>query len=91
MRRFTILWLGQLISIIGSAMTWFAFTIWAWEQTGKATALANIGFFTFLPIALLTPIAGVFVDRWNCKQVMLLSDSATALGTLTVFSDLFLW
>ena len=66
-------------------MTWFAFTIWAWEQTGKVSALANISFFTFLPIALLTPIAGVFVDRWNRKRVMLLSDLATALGTLTVF------
>jgi len=85
MRKFTILWLGQLVSLIGSAMTWFAFTIWAWEQTGKASALATISFFAFLPAALLTPVAGVFVDRWNRKFVMLLSDLATALGTLTIF------
>jgi MFS family permease len=85
MRKFTILWLGQIVSLIGSAMTWFAFTIWAWEQTGKASTLATISFFTFLPTVLLTPVAGVFVDRWNRKFVMLLSDLATALGTLTVF------
>lgn len=85
MRKFTILWLGQIISLIGSAMTWFAFTIWAWEQTGKASALATISFFAFLPTVLLTPIAGVFVDRWNRKLVMLLSDLATALGTLAIF------
>jgi MFS family permease len=85
MRKFTILWLGQIISLIGSAMTWFAFTIWVWEQTGQASALATISFFTFLPTALLTPVAGVFVDRWNRKFVMLLSDLATALGTLTIF------
>jgi DHA3 family macrolide efflux protein-like MFS transporter len=74
-----------MVSIIGSAMTWFAFTIWAWEKTGKASALATISFFAFLPTVLLTPVAGVFVDRWNRKLVMLLSDFATALGTLTIF------
>jgi MFS family permease len=77
-------------------MTWFAFTIWAWEKTGKASALATISFFAFLPAVLLTPIAGAFVDRWNRKLVMLLSDSATALGTLTIFliytfGDLQIW
>jgi MFS family permease len=66
-------------------MTWFAFTIWAWEVTGKASALATISFFAFLPTVLFSPLAGAFVDRWNRKLVMLLSDLATALGTLTVF------
>ena len=96
MRGFTIIWLGQVVSLLGSAMTWFAFTIWAWEKTGKASALATISFFAFLPAVLLTPIAGAFVDRWNRKLVMLLSDSATALGTLTIFliytfGDLQIW
>jgi MFS family permease len=96
MRRFTILWLGQVVSLLGSAMTWFAFTIWAWEKTGKASALATISFFAFLPAVLLTPIAGAFVDRWNRKLVMLLSDFAAALGTLAIFliytfGDLQIW
>ena len=85
MRGFTILWIGQLISLIGSAMTWFAFTIWAWQETGRASALATISFFAFLPAVLFSPVAGVFVDRWNRKLVMLLSDLGTAIGTLTVF------
>lgn len=96
MRGFVILWLGQIISLIGSAMTWFAFTIWAWEETGKASALATISFFAFLPTVLFTPVAGAFVDRWNRKLVMLLSDLAAAIGTLTVFliytfGDLRIW
>jgi len=96
MRRFTILWLGQIVSLLGSAMTWFAFTIWAWEKTGKASALATISFFAFLPAVLLTPLAGAFVDRWNRKLVMLLSDFAAALGTLAIFliytfGDLQIW
>lgn len=96
MRSFTILWLGQIVSLIGSAMTWFAFTIWAWETTGKASALATISFFAFLPTVLFSPVAGAFVDRWNRKLVMLLSDLATAVGTLIVFliytfGDLQIW
>lgn len=96
MRGFVILWLGQIVSLIGSAMTWFAFTIWAWEATGKASALATISFFAFLPAVLFSPLAGAFVDRWNRKLVMLLSDLATAVGTLTVFliytfGDLQIW
>jgi len=85
MRSFTILWFGQIISLIGSAMTWFAFTIWAWQTTGKASALATISFFAFLPTVLFSPVAGAFVDRWSRKLVMLLSDLASALGTLTIF------
>jgi len=96
MRGFTVLWFGQVISLIGSAMTWFAFTIWAWQETGKASALAAISFFAFFPTVLFSPIAGAFVDRWNRKLVMLLSDLATAIGTLMVFliytfGDLQVW
>jgi MFS family permease len=96
MRKFTVLWLGQVISLLGSAMTWFGFTIWAWERTGKASALATISFFAFLPTVFFAPIAGVLVDRWNRKLVMLLSDLATAVGTLTIFliytfGDLQIW
>ena len=82
MNSFTVIWLGQVVSLLGSAMTWFAFTIWAWQKTGEASTLANISFFAYLPTVLFTPIAGIFVDRWNRKLVMLLSDAATALGTL---------
>ena len=81
-RGFTILWLGQILSLLGSAMTWFAFTLWAWKTTGSATVLSTVSFFAFLPSVLLAPIAGTFVDRWNRKLVMILSDAATATGTL---------
>lgn len=82
MKAFTILWLGQVVSLLGSAMTWFAFTIWAWQKTGQPSALSTISFFAFLPAVALTPLAGAFVDRWNRKLVLALSDLANALGTL---------
>jgi DHA3 family macrolide efflux protein-like MFS transporter len=65
-------------------MTWFALTIWAYEITGQATALALISFFSFGPAVLLSPVAGAMVDRWNRKLVMALSDLAAGLGTVVV-------
>ncbi len=81
---FLIVWLGQVISLFGSGMTRFAFAIWAWQLTGQATALALVGFFSYAPEVLLSPIAGALVDRWSRKLVMMLSDLAAGLATVTI-------
>ena len=93
---FSIVWFGQVISLMGTAMSGFALTIWAWQFTGSATALALMGFFTFGPTVLFSPIAGALVDRWNKKLVMALSDVASGLSTIAIFflytsGDLQLW
>lgn len=84
MSAFTIIWVGQVFSLIGSAMSGFAVTIWAWDNQGTATALALVGFFNFAPLILFSPIAGALVDRWNRKLVMALSDLATGLTTVVI-------
>ncbi|WP_238360984.1 hypothetical protein [Iningainema tapete] len=71
MKTLIIIWLGQMISIIGSSMTGFAFTIWVWELTGQATTLALFGFFTQIPQVFIAPTAGVIVDRWNRKYYVI--------------------
>ncbi len=85
MRGFSVIWAGQLLSLTGSAMTTFGLTVWLWQETGQATAVALHAFFSFAPSLLVGAFAGVVVDRWNRKWVMLLSDIATGLGTLGVF------
>jgi MFS family permease len=65
-------------------MTRFAFTIWAWQITGKATTLALVGFFSFVPAIIVSPLAGVLVDRWNRKLAMMISDLAAALSAVIV-------
>jgi DHA3 family macrolide efflux protein-like MFS transporter len=84
MRGFTIVWIGQLVSLLGTGMTRFALTIWAWQVTGEATALALVGFFTFAPTVLMSPVAGALVDRWNRKLVMMLSDLAAGVSTAVI-------
>ncbi len=81
---FTIAWIGQAASLLGSAMTWFALSIWTYELTGQATALALLSFFSFGPTLLLSPVAGVLVDRWNRKTVLILSDLMTGSVTIVV-------
>lgn len=84
MQAFVVIWIGQTISSLGSAMSWFVFTLWAWETTGAATALALVSSFAFAPTLLLGPVAGALVDRWDRKAVMVFSDLAAALFTALV-------
>ena len=84
LRGFTVIWAGQIVSQLGSAMTWFAFSIWAWKITGQATTLALVLFFSYIPTLLFGPIAGALVDRWNKKLVLAFSDLGTTLATLAV-------
>lgn len=85
MAGFTLVWGGQLVSLLGSSMSQFALTLWAYEETGQATALALVGFFYMLPLIAVSPIAGALVDRWNRKLTMMVSDFGAALATLFVF------
>jgi MFS transporter, DHA3 family, macrolide efflux protein len=84
MRNFTILWLGQLVSTLGSYMTVFALMIWVWQTTESATTLALVTFFSQLPRIFVTPIAGIIVDRVNRKRLILLGDVMAVVCTLAI-------
>ena len=81
---FSVVWLGQLVSLTGSGMTRFALTIWVWQETGEATALAIVAVFSFAPAVILSPIAGAIVDRVSRKKVMIASDLAAGLATVAL-------
>jgi MFS transporter, DHA3 family, macrolide efflux protein len=84
MTGFTVVWAGQVVSLLGANMTRFAITIWAWQETGQATTLALVGLFSFGPAVLLSPFAGALVDRWNRRLVMMLSDLGAGLATIAL-------
>src|SRR4028118_309708 len=84
LRTFLLIWSGQTVSLIGSSMTGFAFTIWVWELTGQATALALFGFFAQMSQLLTAPFMGVIVDRWNRKLLMAVGDTVAGLLTITI-------
>jgi MFS family permease len=84
MLAFTIVWIGQAFSLLGTNMTAFALTIWAYQLTGSATALALVNFFYVTPLLLISPVAGAIVDRSNRKLMMMLSDLASGLATIGI-------
>jgi Major Facilitator Superfamily len=81
---FTIVWVGQIISLLGTSMTGFAMTIWAYEKTNSATALALVGFFFVAPMLIASPFAGALVDRSNRKMMMMVSDIASGIASLII-------
>jgi MFS family permease len=84
MAGLTIVVLGQIVSIMASGMTQFALTIWIYQQTGSATAFGLMQFFYIVPFLIISPVAGVMVDRYSRKLMMMISDLTAGVGTLGV-------
>jgi len=81
---FTIVWLGQIVSVLASAMSQFALTIFMFEKTQSATALGLMQVFFITPFLLISPIAGVMVDRYNRKAMMMISDLTAGIATILI-------
>lgn len=84
MKGFLIVWVGQMISLLGTNMSAFGLTIWAYELTGSATALALVSFFYVTPMLIISPLAGALVDRSNRKFMMMISDLASGFATVVI-------
>jgi MFS transporter, DHA3 family, macrolide efflux protein len=81
MSIFTLVWLGQLVSILGSSLSNFAMDVWVYQRNGSVTELSFLILFTTLPLVIVSPFAGALVDRWDHRWVMIISDTGAALST----------
>jgi MFS transporter, DHA3 family, macrolide efflux protein len=81
---FIVVWLGQLLSLLGSGLTSFVLGIWVYQQTGSITQFALISMFAQLPSVLLFPFTGVLADRWNRRWVMLACDTGSGFTMLLI-------
>jgi DHA3 family macrolide efflux protein-like MFS transporter len=70
---------GQGFSLVGSALVQFSLVWWLTITTGSAIVLVLATIMAILPQILISPFAGVLVDRWNRRKVMIASDAITAL------------
>lgn len=73
-RNFVLLWLGQIISFVGDYFQWLAIPIMVERLTGSTLMVGLSVIFSAIPMLLLGPVAGVFVDRWDRKWTMIVSD-----------------
>ncbi len=81
MAGFTVIWIGQLVSVVATQMTQFALTLWIYQKTDSAMALGLAQVFFITPFLLISPIAGAMVDRYNRKLMMMVSDIGAGLAT----------
>lgn len=73
-RDFRLLWTGQAVSNFGDAVTNLALLLTAQRLTGSVAAVATTAIAVALPTLLFGMLAGAYVDRWNRKTVMIVSD-----------------
>jgi MFS family permease len=78
-RNFTLLWSGQLVSTIGSSLTSLAASILVYRETGSALSVGLMLMATAAPSLFVGLIAGVFVDRLDRKQIMIIADLLRAV------------
>jgi MFS transporter, DHA3 family, macrolide efflux protein len=83
-RIFLLIWVAHLISMFGSGLTGFAMGVWIYQRTGSVTQFAFTVLSMIVPGILVSPVAGLLVDRWNRRWVMILSDSGSALSVLAI-------
>ncbi|HTS25576.1 MAG TPA: MFS transporter [Bryobacteraceae bacterium] len=87
------LWIAQLVSIFGDFLAVFAvFSVVTFQLHGTATQVSVILAAYLLPMAVISPFAGVFVDKWNVKWTMIASDLIRGVLVLALlFGQHDLW
>lgn len=83
-RNFALLWFGGLVSIAGDWVMYAALPYFVYQQTGSTVATAGMIAAELAPSILLGSVAGVFVDRWDRKRVLVMTNllQAAAVSTL---------
>ena len=94
--RFTMVALGQAVSMLGSHGIQFALIWWLAEKTSSPLMLGISGIAAYIPMSLFSPFAGIAADRYNRKFISIFSDlsmgsAALIYAALLYFFDLPVW
>ncbi len=83
-RNYRLYFAGQSISLIGTWMTRLATSWLVYRLTGSAFLLGLAGFMSQIPALFLSPIAGVWVDRWDRHHAMVITQTLAMLQSLAL-------
>jgi MFS family permease len=83
-RDFLLLWSGSAVSVLGSRTSGMAYPLLVLSLTGSVVDAGLVGFVTMLPHLLVQVPAGMLVDLWNRKRVMICCDILRALAIATI-------
>ena len=84
LKKFILLWAGELISSIGGGLTSFGLGVYIFQQTGSAASMALVTLLGFLPTLLLSVPAGALADRYDRRLLMMIGDGCSALGIVYI-------
>ena len=84
-RDFTLVVIGQIVSLFGNAIVRFALPLYLLRQTESAALFGAVGAVAFIPAVLCSPIGGVVADRVNKRNIMVALDFSTA-GLILAFT-----
>lgn len=84
LKKFILLWTGELISSIGGGLTSFGLGVYVFGLTGSAGKMAIITLIGFLPTLLLSMFAGVLADKYDRRILMMLGDGLSAIGVIYI-------
>lgn len=89
-RNFTMMIIGQIISLFGNAILRFALPLYVLDATGDAAIFGGILALSMIPMVLISPIGGVIADRFPRQRIMYVLDFATSvliLGFMLAFNQ----
>lgn len=81
-RNFSLLWFGGLISFIGDWVLFATLPLYIYNLTGSVLATGTLFITSLLPHVLLGSVAGVYVDRWDRKRILVVTNGLRALCLL---------
>lgn len=95
-KNFFLLWQGQLVSVLGDILYMFALEFWIYDITGSSALMGLLSTLTILPRVILGPFAGVFVDKWDKKKIIVLTDFirgvfVTIIGAAAIMGFIEVW
>lgn len=83
-RDFSLVVIGQIISLFGNAILRFALPLYLLDQTGSSALFGTVLAISMIPMILFSPIAGMVADRVNRRNIMVILDFITA-GLVVLF------
>ena len=84
-KNFLRLWIGQIVSQFGDRLNQMALIALVYQKSpGSTIELAKLILFIIVPVFVIGPIAGAYVDRWNRKHIMIVSDLLRGLLVLLI-------
>ncbi len=89
-KQFITIYAGQAFSLLGSSAVQFAVIWWLTIQTESAVTLTVASIVAFIPSMIIGPFAGVWIDRYNRRTVMIAADGFVALSSVALGSAFLL-